>query len=421
MISMMQGQPPRCGSSASHRHSAVAYGFATIAVLGLLISMGALHNDPIAASLPGMAQELGCGANETARVISAFLLGMTAGQVFIGPVSDVIGRKRTILAGLSVLVAGGVVCALASSLPMLIAGRVIQGLGGATATCSARAIGSDSGDVVQSTRVLSLMQVISSATPIVIPLLGNGIARQFDWRAVFWFMAAVDGALLVCTRLLVPETAPPKKERVWQQLGSDVLAALKTPTFLLYTFAFGFGISTFYCYTSASSFALQNELGVTPVVYSRLLSCMGIIMVLTAMMSSRLPRRFGLVRSFAGTVAVQMVSAAVMSVLFLTGSATVSATVVCYALIAGGASISIPIGLSLAVSQSGAIKGTASALCGFIQCLCSWFITNLLSSVSENGSIGTTAGLAMCISSIIALLLCAVGTRLARRANPVRQ
>lgn len=402
---------------ASPLRPAGNFSFFTIVTLGLLISMGALHNDPIAASLPGMAQEFGCGSNGTANVVSAFLLGLMLGHLLVGPVSDVIGRKRSILYGLTILSLGAVICALAPSLPVLIAGRVVQGLGGAAATCSARAIGSDTGDSIRSARVLSFMQIISSATPIVMPLIGNGVAELLGWRAVFWMMLIVDLTLLVLTFALVPRHPVSKKENIWGSLARDILAVLKKPTFIFFTLAFGFGISTFYCYTSASSFALQNELGVSAAVYSRLLSLMGIVMVCTAFLASRLPRRFGLVRSFTGAITVQLISAAAMAAAFSLGRATVSGTVICYALIAGSSSISIPLGLSLAVGEAGAIKGTASAFCGFMQFLCSFVITSFLSTVKDGGSIGAVAGFTMSATTVIALSCTAAAVHFSRKGK----
>lgn len=411
---MSEKETVRQNSAPDSRPSA-GFGVLTIVTLGLLISMGALHTDPIAASLPGMAQEFGCGANGTANVVSAFLLGLMLGHILIGPISDIIGKRRSILYGLAILSAGAVLCAVSPTLGALIASRVVQGIGGAAATCSARAIGSSAGDGIRSARVLSFMQITSSATPIVMPLIGSGVAQLAGWRAVFWMMLAIDLILLALTARLVREAPAPKKEHVLSALGRDILAAFRNPAFVLSTFAFGFGISTFYCYVSASSFALQNELGVSPAVYSRLLSLMGIIMVCTAFLASRLPRRFGLIQSFSGAVIIQFLSAAAMTAAFSLGRASVVGTVACYALIAVSSSVTIPIGLSLAVSEAGPIKGTASAFCGFIQCLCSWLITSFLSTVSDSGSIGAAAGGAMAVTTLAALLCTAAAARFLRR------
>lgn len=392
-----------------------SFGILSIILLGLLVSMGALHTDPIASALPGMAQELGASSNSTAVVVSAFLLGMTIGHLLIGPISDIIGRNRAILAGLTIMCVGAAVCALSPSVNVLIAGRVIQGLGGAATLCSARATGGDAGDGLKSARLLSLMQITSSATPIFMPLLGDAVFQGLGWRSVFWMMLIVDALLIAATLLFIPAYVPTKKKNVWRTLLSDVLTAVRRPAFVLYTLAFGFGISTFYCYVSASSFALQNELGVSATTYSRYLSLFGVVMVFTAMLASRLPKRFGLVRSFSAAVILQFFCAVLMAVFFLNGSATVLTTVICYALIAGSASVIIPMGLSLAISEAGAIKGSASALCGFMQCLCSWLITSLLSGVNDTASIGATAGIAMAATTFAALCCCIAGTKLLKK------
>lgn len=393
-------------------HFAGDFRLSAIVVLGLLVSMGALHTDPVASSLPGMAQELGGGSNSTAGLVSAFLLGMTLGHLPAGPISDIVGRNKTILGGLCILSLGTLLCAVAPSVSFLTGGRIVQGLGAAAALCTARAIGGDSGDGLCSAKVLSSMQVISSATPIFMPLLGDSIARPLGWRGVFWMMLLIDMLLILGTICLLPKDKAPKKEHVWANLFADIGTAVKRPAFILYTLAFGFGISTFYCYVSASSFALQNELGLSPRSYSVVLSGMGVLMVGSALLTNCLLSRFGRIRCFSAAVLLQMLCAALMAVLFSVGRATVAVTILCYGLIAASSSLIIPVGLSLAVGEAGPIKGTASALCGFAQCLCSWIITGLLTTIQESGSLGAAAGLAMAATTLAALLCCALGTRI---------
>ena len=397
--------PAKNRTSGTHHVSRVI-------LLGCLVSAGAFHIDSIASSLPGMAQEFACGANGTGNLTAAFLLGQMLGHIILGPTSDVYGRKRSITTGLSIAILGALLCLFASSMHTLLAGRIIQGIGGSATTSSARAIGGDSGPGNQSTRTLSRMQVVSSCVPIILPLWGSHLSEKFGWRSVFLMILIFDVAFMIFTQFLVPKDRPSKDISRCRNFVQDVQTTLHHPPALLYTLAFGFGVATFFCYVSASSFALQNELGMSATAYSQILSGIGVFMVLAAMLTNRLTTRFSAPSLFICAVLIQFVSAVIMAVLFFFHVASIQSVVLCYALIAGSSSLLIPVGLSLAIGEARQAKGTVSALCGFVQCLCSWIITSILSSVDVNLSIGAIAGLSMSITTLAALVCCLVATHI---------
>ena len=392
------------------------YGWPMIISLGFLAAMGALHLDPIASSLPAMATELGLPPNATAYTVSAFFFGMMIGHVVIGPFSDIIGRRKTMMFGLVLLIIGSVACAYAPSLNLLLAGRALQGLGGAGAMCTARAVGGDAGAGKASAVMLSLMQIISSITPIVMPLYGQAVSAAYGWRVVFWCMAGINVLLLLAVIFLIKETSTTTgRKNPFASLAKDAKAGLTQPAFLLYAVTFGVGISTFFCYVGSSSFVFQNELHMSAGQFSMLFSALAATMVLGGLASSYFTKRIDPFVVLASVVTIQLVDAALVAGLFATGNITIPILAVLFGIIACTESLVIPAGLSLALSEAGAIKGSAAAFCGVFQYCCSMMVTAFLGSVKATGSLGMAAGIAMMITTGCALIAMFSGRALVRR------
>jgi MFS transporter, DHA1 family, multidrug resistance protein len=392
------------------------YGVGMLTVLGFLFGTTAIHINPLESSMPGMAKDLGGSANSTAMVASAFFFGMMLGHLIIGPISDIIGRKRTVLAGLLILMIGAGICAGAQSLLPLVIGRAIQGVGGAGVLCTGRAIGGDAGVGRASARTLSMMEIIAATIAIFMPLLGNTIAELSSWRAVFVMMIVLDVILAIGLMALVKETARPVKgANTWKSLIADLRASLVQPDFMLLVLAFGFGIATFFCYAGASAFVFMNELGLTRSTYAALYSGLGVTMVIGGFIATWATRRHDPPTVFRATVAVQFACAATIVILFATGTANVVWVAACFGIIAGGNAVALPVGLALALNTSGRVKGSAAALCGFAQYGFSWVTTTLLSFVRDDQSIGLMTGLAMCVTASLAFLLCWAATVRTRR------
>ena len=147
-------------------------------ICGCILSMGAIHMDTINWILPTIAEELGSG-NNTLMVTSGFFYGMMIGHLLVGPMSDMIGKKKTMVIGFIICLIGAVIGATASGLTGLIAARFIQGIGGAASSNAARSIGGDAGKGKKSAMALTFMQIWSGALPIMLPLSGKWVGNTF--------------------------------------------------------------------------------------------------------------------------------------------------------------------------------------------------------------------------------------------------
>ncbi|THD81129.1 MAG: Bcr/CflA family efflux MFS transporter [Phenylobacterium sp.] len=161
-----------------------------VVLLGSLTAMGPVAIDMYLPSLPAIGVGLHASSSQTQGTVAAFLAGMAVGQFFYGPASDRMGRKPPILMGIAIFVLASLGCALATSAPLLIAGRFIQALGACAGGVVSRAVVRDRFSHVETARMLSLLMLIMGLAPILGPLLGGALLSFGGWRLNFWFMTS---------------------------------------------------------------------------------------------------------------------------------------------------------------------------------------------------------------------------------------
>ena len=166
-----------------------------VLLLGALTAFAPMSIDMYLSSLPSIGRTLHAGPEQTQATLAAFFAGMAIGQVIYGPASDRFGRRPPLLIGVAVFVAASVVCALASSVEVLIAARFVQALGGCAGPVIARAVVRDRFDHADTARVLSLMTLIMGLAPVLAPQLGGVVQFVAGWRGVFWALVGF-GALI---------------------------------------------------------------------------------------------------------------------------------------------------------------------------------------------------------------------------------
>src|SRR3954470_15497812 len=159
-----------------------------IAVLATLAAIGTLATNILLPSLPQMAVSLRVSTAEVTASITVFLAVFALGQLAVGPISDRYGRRTPVLAGFAVFIAGSIWCGLASDLPGLLAGRVIQAAGACATSVLSRAIARDLFTGAALGRAMALIMIAMAAAPGFSPLLGGALDLLFGWRSEFVFV-----------------------------------------------------------------------------------------------------------------------------------------------------------------------------------------------------------------------------------------
>ena len=180
--------------------------FALTALLAALTAIGPLSTDMYLPSLPDIARALTASTAQVQLTISAYLIGFAVGQIVYGPISDRRGRKPVLLAALGLFAAATLICALSTSIEMLIGARILQAIGGSGCIMLARAIVRDLYSGNRAGRELSVMGSVMALAPIIAPVVGGALQITFGWRSVFVALMIIGVCGVAAIWLLLPET-----------------------------------------------------------------------------------------------------------------------------------------------------------------------------------------------------------------------
>jgi DHA1 family bicyclomycin/chloramphenicol resistance-like MFS transporter len=241
-----------------------------VLLLGSLSAFGPLSMDMYLPGLPSMARDLSAPAWAAQLTITASMIGLAGGQLIAGPISDALGRRRPLLAGLAAYMATSLLCAVAPNIWLLLGFRVIQGAAGAAGIVIARAIVRDLHTGAAAARFFALLMLVNGLAPILAPLVGGELLHVTDWRGIFVVLAAIGALLLVAAWAMLAETLAPEARR-----GGGLPATLRVfgglvgdREFMGYALGMGLAFGAMAAYIAGSPFVLQDIYGASPQLFS---------------------------------------------------------------------------------------------------------------------------------------------------------
>lgn len=374
-------------------------------VLGLLSAIGPFAIDMYLPALPSIGADLAATTSAVQLSLLAFFLSMGLAQIFVGPLSDMFGRKAPLYLSLVLFALGGIGSALAPTIEWLIAARFVQGLGAAAGMVVPRAIVRDLHTGNDAARLMSLLMLVFSVSPILAPLGGSIVIEAFGWRAVFWF---VTGAALVAIAMLaltLKETRP-ASARLESSIGGALAGyrfLMGDRNFLGLTFIGAFGISSFFVYLASSSFILIDRYGLTPTQYSVAFSINAVAFIGMSQLTGALADRFGLRRVVRVAVTGYTTTMVVLFGLTATGVDRLDVMAGLLFVGYGFLGLVIPTTAVLALEDHGEIAGTASALMGTLQFATGAAAMAVVGLFFDGTSLPMVAGIA--IAAVIAFVL----------------
>ena len=233
-----------------------------IGLMAILMAMTALSIDIMLPALPEIGSVFGVvNANDRQLVIGSYFLGLALGQLFWGPVSDRLGRKAPLLAGLAIFVTATLAATMASSFTLLLAARLIQGFGGAAARTISTAIIRDLFDGRQMAKVMSTVMMVFIIVPILAPSIGQVVIGFGTWANAFYVLLLVGSVASVWSAWRLPETAAAriKTHGAPLSLQDGVWLVARSPATRAYGLAAGL---TFGCLVTYISSAQQVFAGI---------------------------------------------------------------------------------------------------------------------------------------------------------------
>lgn len=301
----------------AHTPGAARPPFEFIVLVALLTSMVALSIDSMLPALGQMASELGAThPNDRQFILLGFFAGMTLGTLLFGPLSDALGRKPAILAGLAFFAGGAVLCIFAPSFPVLIAGRALQGFGAAGPRIVSIAMVRDGAKGAAMARVMSFVMSVFMLVPMLAPSLGQFMLLFSGWRSMFVLFIGMAALAALWLAFRQRETLEPENQRPLsgRSLAAGTWHFLCAPVSLGYTLASGalFGAFTCYLSTSQQIFVEQYQQGkLYPLWFGALALAMAIAMQVNARLVRHYPMELVSRRALAVSIVLSLAMVAI--------------------------------------------------------------------------------------------------------------
>lgn len=335
-------------------------------LLGSLSLLGPFTIDTYLPAFPTIVEEFHTSASLVQVSLTTCLLGLGLGQLIIGPMSDVQGRRKPLLIFLGLYLLSSLVCAVAPNIYMLIVSRFIQGFAAAGGLVISRAVVRDLYSGRELTKFFATLMLIGNLGPIVAPIIGGAILSFANWKVVFLVLTCVGAILTVVVSFKLEETLPTEK-RVPSNMKQVVMnfgSLLKDREFAGYAFTQGFTTAGIFAYVSGISFVYQNIYGVSPQVFSLLFGINGVGLIIGTQIVGRLSRFSE--KTFLKSGLVLSMSASILLVIAILLHAPLLAVAIPIFLFVTSISIIGTSSFSLAMETKGHMAGSASALLGLL-------------------------------------------------------
>ncbi|WP_313296621.1 multidrug effflux MFS transporter [Diaphorobacter sp.] len=342
-----------------------------VLILGLLSAIGPFAIDMYLPALPQIGASLNAPVGAVQASLTAFFIALGVGQPLFGSLSDMWGRKKPLYLGLAVFALASVGCALAQDIHTLVTLRFVQGLGAAAGMAIPRAVVRDLHTGHMAARMMSLLMLVFSVSPILAPLAGSGVIALGGWRLVFWAvcLAAVLGLAAMVRGLPETRDAAARSESTPGEALKAYAILMRDWHYLGLVFIGACAMAGFFVYLAGSPFVLINYYGLSATQYSMAFALNAIAFIGAAQFTGSLGKRFGLVRLV--KVAATACGAVMLSLLayYLLGGDQLSVLITLYFIASAFMGLVIPTTSVLALEAHGEIAGTASALLGTLQML----------------------------------------------------
>jgi len=372
-------------------------------LLGSLALLGPFTIDMYLPSFPTIVKEYHTTASLVQISLTSCLLGLGLGQLIIGPMSDVQGRRKPLRIFLLLYLIASAICAFAPNIYTFIGARFLQGFAAAGGLVISRAIVRDVYSGRELTKFFALLMLVGNLGPIVAPIAGGIILAFTNWSGVFLVLACIGLALVFMVSWKLEETLP-KENRVPSNISQIVKnfgSLLKDRQFTGYALTQGFIIAGIFAYVSGIPFVYQNIYGVTPQVFSLLFGVNGVALIIgsqvvgrfTDIISERTFLKIGLlISNLAGAVLLvalllkaPLIAVAIPIFFFVSSIGIIAAT-----------------SFSLAMETQGHIAGSASALLGLLPFILGSLTAPLVGIAGEYTAI--PMGVVIFLASLMAFL-----------------
>ncbi|WP_308494012.1 multidrug effflux MFS transporter [Microbacterium terrisoli] len=379
-----------------------------IVLLGALTALGPFTVDLYLPAFPVLEQDFQTTAAAVQLTLTGTMIGFGLGQLIVGPLSDKVGRRIPLLIVTAVHVAASVLAAIAPTLLLLGAARVLMGVGAAAGGVVAMAIVRDLFGGRRLVVMLSRLALVTGAAPVIAPLVGSALLAVMDWRGIFVVLACYGIVMLACAIFVLPETLPAARRAgggggsttVWQRYG----AVLRDRIFIGVLIIGAMTFSGLFSYLSSSSFLFQESYGFSAQQYGMLFAANSVGLVIGNQIAARLAARFGpqWVLSFSTAVLVLSATAIVVCDQLQLG---LWGTIIPLFVFMSSCGFTFPCVQVLSLDRHGRAAGTAASLIGFSNNAVAGLVSPLVGVLAaEAGITATTMAVVMIGCAVVGVL-----------------
>ncbi len=386
-----------------------------IILTAAMMSIVAITIDAMLPALGIMGHELNVDyPNQVQLVITFIFMGMAAGQLVCGPLSDAMGRKKVLYGGLAVYALGSFICFQAPNIEIMLLGRLVQGLGVAGPYVTAVAVVRDKFSGRDMAQIMSLVMMIFIFVPAIAPALGQGILYIASWRMIFLMYIGLAALLALWITLRLEETLPPDKRIRFSLLsfayGFREVFSNRVTVHYMFCMGIGFGSFIGYLNSSQQIFQEQFHTGEAFVLY---FGGLALVLGVASLVNSRIVQRLGMqlicMRATMGIIA----ASAIFMVINLTMDVTLWMFVIYAAILFFNFGLMFGNLNSIAMEPMGHVAGIASAVIGATSSAMSLTIGTTIGQMYDHTLIPIVAGfLSLNIISLLLML------RAGRHAKP---
>lgn len=366
--------------------------------LAVLTLSGTLAMHIFVPVLPLVGQDFHADLHEVQLTLSVYILGLAIGQLFYGPLADSFGRRPILIFGMLLYSAASIGALFAANIEMLIGMRFIQALGGCTGLLLGRAIVRDTSTGADTTKRLSLMNMMVMFGPGLAPLLGGLLASISGWRSIFIALSILGLINLILVYIFIQDSAL-KRETSVKIVASNYKQLISSPKFLGLTLGGGLATTSMYAFLSVASYIVIQQLGGTLHEVGIYLALIMVGVWIGTFATSRLAGRWSIDRMIAIGSGISFVFASIFllfSFFDIINVYTVMIPIVCFCV---GAGLASPAALTKALNVNPKIAGSASGIYGCCQMVIGAICASL-SGIGDNPALA--AACVLFISCIVA-------------------
>ncbi len=338
-------------------------------LLTLMVALGPLSTDLYLPSLPSLTTTFSTSVSQVQATMSVFIAGFAVATVIYGPLSDRFGRRKVLVGGMSIFVAGSAGCMLADSIESLIWWRFVQAVGGCAGPVLVRAVVRDVYEREQAARFMSYIASAMAMAPAIAPIMGGWLHLEFGWRSHFvalsllglFFIAGVMGLLRETNTRLDPLATDARR------IAANIAIMVRHPQFLAFSLTLMFSYGALFSFISIGAFVLIDVLGVAPERFGFLFFFVALGYASGGLLAGRLVPKLGIERLIRFGVLFGVSVSGVGLALAWNGVETIAAVVIPVVGVFFACGFVLPNATVGALMPFPEFAGTASSAISFLQ------------------------------------------------------